>query len=209
MIKYYFIKISAYVKYVSFGRFSMAGVLDTNLARLRRFLYMGDECHMFPRSTSATFSPEIKQCIEELINSNLQEEAVAEIKRAFNNDHYLGIEPLIHALVLIARAENISTKQLAMAAAGEICTTAAMVLTFTHFYKEASKPSKGWGRGHRRFLVNWYNGKDAKDLAVEVTKVKTCYKWSHKDILCMAHVKAKNEGTKSLNNDRISLIYNL
>lgn len=193
---YYFMRITAYLNCVSCFRFNMAAVLDTNLARLRRFLYMGDECHMFPRSVTPSFTPEITQCIQELINSNLQEEAVAEIKRAYNNDHYLGIETLIHALVAIGHAENIPTRQLAMAAAEEICTTAAMVLTFTHFYKKASEPSKGWGRGHRRFLVNWYNGKEAKDLAVEVTKVKTRYRWSHKDILCMAHIKAKNEGKK-------------
>ncbi|KAG8200900.1 hypothetical protein JTE90_020540 [Oedothorax gibbosus] len=171
----------------------MAIVSDSNLLRLRRFLYLGDESQIYPLSVTYPFNPNITQCIQELIDSNLQEEAIAEIKRAYNNEHFLGFETLVYALVVLGHAKDFQIRKLALLAGREICTTAASVLTFTHFYKEASKPSKGWGRGHRRFLIDWYNGKDAKDLAVEVTKVKTRYKWSHKDILCMAHIKAKNE----------------
>ncbi|GBN61262.1 SS-A/Ro ribonucleoprotein [Araneus ventricosus] len=168
---------------------------DPNLAQLRRFLYLGDDFHCFPRSVSYPFSPERSQLIKELEDAGLAAEALKVITQAYKNGHYLGIETLIYALTALGHSQREHTRSEALKSASEICTSAPMLLTFAHIYKDVSKPKKGWGRAHRKFLIRWYNEKDAKDLAAEVTKVKSCHKWTHKDVLCMAHVKAKQAGT--------------
>ncbi|KAL7752211.1 60 kDa SS-A/Ro ribonucleoprotein [Sorochytrium milnesiophthora] len=57
--------------------------------------------------------------------------------------------------------------------------------------KRASPPNKGknWGRGQRRAIASWYNGKDATSLARLMTKYKNRNNWTHRDLLLCAHVK--------------------
>ncbi|GFV07382.1 hypothetical protein TNCV_1765431 [Trichonephila clavipes] len=171
---------------------------EPKLLQLRRFLYLGDEFHSFPKSVKYPFSPEKTQLLKDLDEINLGIEALTEVARAHRNGNYLGFETLIHALVILGHSPNFSTKSKALKTACEICTSASMMLTFAHFYKDISKPGKGWGRAHRKFLIKWYSEKDAKDLAVEVTKTKSCHNWTHKDVLCMAHVKAEHSGNAAV-----------
>ncbi|GIX84745.1 hypothetical protein CEXT_84181 [Caerostris extrusa] len=171
---------------------------DRNLASLQRFLYLGDDFHPYPRSVAYPFSLERTQLIKEFEEKGLESEILKEIKHAYKFGYHLGYEPLIFTLALLGHSSKIRIKEEALKVASEICTSAGMLLTFVHIYKDISKPSKGWGRAHRRFLIRWYNEKDAKDLAKEVTKVKSCHKWTHKDVLCMAHVKAKHAGNAAV-----------
>ncbi|GFU33055.1 hypothetical protein NPIL_512121 [Nephila pilipes] len=171
---------------------------DPKLQQLRRFLYMGDECHYFPRSVKYPFSFERTQLLKELVEAGLGPEAISEIARAYRNGNYLGYETLILALVTLGHSQCLTTKSKALNTAFEVCTSASMMLTFAHFYKDISKSGKGWGRAHRKFLIRWYSEKDAKDLAVEVTKTKSCHKWTHKDVLCMAHVKTERAGNAAV-----------
>lgn len=171
---------------------------DPKLLQLRRFLYLGDEYNSFPRSVKYPFSPERTQLLKELADASLGIEALTEVARSFRNGNYLGFETLIHALVILGHSQNIRMKSKTLDTAFEICTSASMMLTFAHFYKDISKPGKGWGRAHRKFLIKWYNEKGAKDLAVEVTKTKSCHNWTHKDVLCMAHVKAEHSGNAAV-----------
>lgn len=166
--------------------------VDPNVAQLRRFLYLGDESKVYPQSITYPFISTKVQSIFDTLKSS--DDGVHEIKRVFRDGHYLGLEPIIYSLAVFATSEQKFVKSLALETAREICLSATAMFTFTHFYKELSKPAKGWGRGLRNFVISWYNKKDPKDLAIEATKVKTCYKWTHKDILCMAHVKPRNPG---------------
>ncbi|GFQ89684.1 hypothetical protein TNCT_134561 [Trichonephila clavata] len=171
---------------------------EPKLLQLRRFLYLGDELNLLIKSVKYPFCPEKTQLLKDLDESNLGIEALTEVARAHRNGNYLGFETLIHALVILGHSPNCSTKSKALKTACEICTSASMMLTFAHFYKDISKPGKGWGRAHRKFLIKWYNEKEAKDLAVEVTKTKSCHNWTHKDVLCMAHVKAEHSGNAAV-----------
>ncbi|KAJ3194708.1 60 kDa SS-A/Ro ribonucleoprotein [Irineochytrium annulatum] len=62
--------------------------------------------------------------------------------------------------------------------------------------KPAKKPKgkvattgRGFGKGMRKMLASWYNGKDAKSLAYTVTKYKNRNGWTHADILRVGHVR--------------------
>lgn len=165
---------------------------DPLMAQLHRFLYLGDESKPYPACISFPFTSEkIKSIFD---TSGKESDMIREIIRVYRDDHYLGMEPIIYALAVFSHSEDMNVKQAAFKAVSDVCLSATAMFIFTYIYKELSKPSKGWGRGHRKILKGWYNSKEAKDLAIEVTKVKSYRKWTHKDILCMAHVKAVKPG---------------
>ncbi|XP_015910638.1 RNA-binding protein RO60 [Parasteatoda tepidariorum] len=172
---------------------------DANLIQLSRFLYLGDESKMYPDSVKYPFNPETCQFLKELMQSGLVQEAVEEVIRSFKEGHFIGCETLLYVLAVFAHPSNNSyTKGKAFEAAAEICSSASNMLTFIYIFKDVIKPLKGWGRMSRNFLINWYVKRDPKDLAMEVTRVKSRHKWTHKDVLCMAHVKPSKPGSAAV-----------
>jgi 60 kDa SS-A/Ro ribonucleoprotein len=61
---------------------------------------------------------------------------------------------------------------------------------------QAAHNSKGWGRGLRRAVGNWYTSKSGRELAMQMTKYKSREGWTHQDVLRMVHV-----GSASLKDD--------
>ncbi|KAJ3281188.1 60 kDa SS-A/Ro ribonucleoprotein, partial [Blyttiomyces sp. JEL0837] len=53
---------------------------------------------------------------------------------------------------------------------------------------------RGWGRGMRKAIANWYNAKEVSDLVFTVTKYKNREGWNHADVLRVAHVTPKTRG---------------
>jgi 60 kDa SS-A/Ro ribonucleoprotein len=48
---------------------------------------------------------------------------------------------------------------------------------------------RGWGRGLRRAVANWYNGKSGRDLAYQIIKYQNRDGWTHTDLLRLSHPK--------------------
>jgi 60 kDa SS-A/Ro ribonucleoprotein len=67
--------------------------------------------------------------------------------------------------------------------------------TVTHLFQFVDDVNKmrGWGRGLRNAIANWYTTKDFNTLAYQVMKYKNREGWSHKDVLTMSHAKAAND----------------
>ncbi|KAJ3193715.1 60 kDa SS-A/Ro ribonucleoprotein [Irineochytrium annulatum] len=55
--------------------------------------------------------------------------------------------------------------------------------------KRKKTTGRGFGKGFRKSVGEWYNGKAAKDVAFLATKYKQRNGWSHADVLRLAHVK--------------------
>jgi len=49
---------------------------------------------------------------------------------------------------------------------------------------------RGWGRGLRRAVANWYTSKYLPDLSYQVTKYQQRGGWSHRDLLRLSHPKS-------------------
>ena len=46
---------------------------------------------------------------------------------------------------------------------------------------------RGWGRGLRNAVANWYNSKDIKDLSYQLVKYQQRDGWSNRDLLRLSH----------------------
>lgn len=55
-----------------------------------------------------------------------------------------------------------------------------------HFLKYVEN-FRGWGRGLRSGIANWYNDKDANQLAYQLVKYQQRDGWSHRDALRLSH----------------------
>ena len=50
----------------------------------------------------------------------------------------------------------------------------------------------------RRIVLDWYMRQTAEELAETVSRFKTRFGWSHKDIIKLGHVSSKDQGTKTI-----------
>lgn len=105
---------------------------------------------------------------------------ISHVGRAPKND------PAIFALALAASAETETTRAAALAALPRVCRTATHLFQFAGAVNEM----RGWGRGLRRAVADWYLNKPIDALALQAVKYKQREGWSHRDLLRLAHPAA-------------------
>ena len=59
-----------------------------------------------------------------------------------------------------------------------------------------SNAQRGWGRGAKRAVSNWYMSKDERELAMQVVKYPQRDGWSHRDLLRLCHIQSDYQGGK-------------
>lgn len=103
-------------------------------------------------------------------------------------------DPAIFVLALAFGSKDEATIKAAREALPKICRIGTHLFTFTSFVKEL----RGWGPALRKALGAWYLGMPAKRLVYQLTKYQQRNGWSHRDVLRLAHPKAKDPEVNSL-----------
>lgn len=103
--------------------------------------------------------------------------AISEAGRAPKND------PAVVALAVVASSDAPDARRLALAALPRVCRTGTHLFQFV----ACAEQLRRWGRGLRRSVSAWYNGRSAEDLARQVAKYPQRGGWSHRDLLRLAH----------------------
>ncbi|XP_070532315.1 RNA-binding protein RO60-like [Ptychodera flava] len=168
----------------------------TDMKRLHRFLCLGSEAGTYYVRDNLDLGKQNVTCIERLIENGDGEKVVDELKKFSVEGRTAKQEPLILALAMCARSSDLQTKQAAYKVLAEVCRIPTHLFMFVDNVERISKMSKGtgWGRAQRRAIQQWYNDKNAKSLALAVTKYRQRNGWSHKDLLRLAHIKPANDG---------------
>jgi len=122
-----------------------------------------------------------KQAVDEIIN-------ISQEGRAIKND------PAIFAMAIAASCNNDSVKRYALGNLHKVCRTSTHLFTFVTFCDSM----RGWGRGLRTSISDWYLNKNVKDLALQVCKyprrrVEGEASWSHLDLFRKVHLRPKND----------------
>ena len=102
---------------------------------------------------------------------------VSDSGRAYKND------PAIFALALVAVHGTPEAKAAAYAAVSKVCRIGTHLFHFAEYVSSM----RGWGRGLRRAVANWYLDQKPDRLAHQVVKYQSRDGWSHKDLLRLAH----------------------
>ncbi|MDX2077887.1 MAG: TROVE domain-containing protein [bacterium] len=95
----------------------------------------------------------------------------------------------IFALAMATALGDDATRQEALKVMPDVCRTGTHLFSFV----ETVQTLRGWGRGLRRSVANWYNAKTARDVAYQVVKYRQRGGWTHRDTLRKAHPIAVTE----------------
>jgi 60 kDa SS-A/Ro ribonucleoprotein len=153
--------------------------------RLDRFLILGTEGGSYYASEKA-LSKENAEAVHRCIALNGKRVidtivAISDSGRAPKND------PALYALAMCAGVGDEATRRAALAALPKV----ARIGTHLFHFAEYVKAFRGWGRGLRSAVANWYDEKDLDRLQRQVTKYRQRDGWSHRDLLRKSHPAAE------------------
>ncbi|MDX2138157.1 MAG: TROVE domain-containing protein [Chloroflexota bacterium] len=160
--------------------------------QLRRFLILGSEGGSYYASERA-LTVENAQAVLACIRED-GARAVHEIVAVSANGRAPKNDPAIFALALAAAADDANTRKLALAALPKVCRIGTHLFQFA----EAIERLRGWGRGLRRGVGDWYTGQEAKALAYQLIKYRQREGWTHTDLLRLAHPTPESEAKGAL-----------
>lgn len=150
-------------------------------AHLDRFLVLGSEggtYYITPRQLTAENAAAALRCLAEdglrVVNRVVQ---ISEAGRAPKND------PALFILALAAGQGDEATRRAALEALPRVARTGTHLFHFLAFVAGF----RGWGRGLRRAVANWYTAMPAAKLAYQAVKYRQRDGWSHRDALRLAH----------------------
>ena len=160
--------------------------------RLQRFLILGSEGGSYyasERKLSAENANKVLDCIAQ--DGLRVVQAVVEISesgRAPKND------PALFVLALCASLGDVSTRKAALQALPRVARTGTHLMHFAAFVDGM----RGWGRGLRRAIGDWYNQKPARDVAYQALKYQARDGWSQRDLLRLAHPQPASESHRTI-----------
>jgi 60 kDa SS-A/Ro ribonucleoprotein len=152
-----------------------------NLARLRRFLVLGSE-----GGTYYTKAPELTRQNADIViqmaqnDSTALVDAIVEISVAGRAPRQ---NPAIFALAIAASFGNDAGRAYALSQLEKVCRTGTHLFLFATYVEQF----RGWGRGLKRAVGQWYVNKPVDKLAYQVLKYRQREGWTHRDLLRLAH----------------------
>lgn len=152
-------------------------------ARLDRFLVLGSEGGTYysnERKLTVENAEAVKRCIT--VDGRRVVARVVEISeagRAPKND------PALFVLAMCAGLGDAGTRKGAFDALPKVARIGAHLFHFLAYIEFF----RGWGRGLRRAVAEWYNAMPSDRLAYQVIKYQQRDGWGHRDALRLAHPK--------------------
>lgn len=163
-----------------------------NWKRLDRFILLGSEGGSYyasERKLTKENAENVARCIKAdgcRVVKRIVEISVA--GRAPKND------PALFALAMCAGIGDESTRKDALQALPRVARIGTHLFHFAAYVEQF----RGWGRGLRNAIGDWYNQKTEKDLAFQVVKYQGRDGWSNRDLLRLAHPQPKSIEHKNI-----------
>jgi 60 kDa SS-A/Ro ribonucleoprotein len=101
------------------------------------------------------------------------------------------------ALFLLSQAlgADPETRRAALSSIGDFCRTGSQLFMLLDFIKQTK--SRGFGRGLRRAISDWYL-RDADKVAYQAIKYRQRYGFTHRDLLRLSHPKSNDPAQQGL-----------
>ena len=151
------------------------------LERLRRFLVLGTEGGIFyagerelTRDVAGVVLEWAEHRTAELVDEVVTLSASGRAPR--NN-------PALFALAAAAAVGDLEGRRTALAALPRVARTGTHLFVFAGYVEQL----RGWGRGLRRAVADWYTARPTDEVAYQVVKYRQREGWSHRDLLRLAH----------------------
>jgi hypothetical protein len=134
------------------------------------------KCIMAAVSSSATCDHLIRDIVEVSVNARAPKQEMT-------------MMALAAAIVFPA---DVICKKNALDAIGKVCRIPTHLFMMVQYIRDLSQdkatPGKGFGKGVRRALTEYYTSRGGLELAVLVTKYKNREGWTHEDLISLLHI---------------------
>lgn len=91
--------------------------------------------------------------------------------------------PALFALAAAASFADLEGRRAAFAALPAVARTSTHLFLFARYVEQF----RGWGRGLRRAVANWYTSREVDSLAYQAVKYRQREGWTHRDLLRLSH----------------------
>ena len=163
-----------------------------DMARLRRFLVLGVDGGTY-YAGAADLAKDNAAIVMDLAK-NRTAELVGEIVAVSQAGRAPKQQPTLFALAAAASLGDDDGRKTALAALPLVARTGTHLFLFARYIEQF----RGWGRGLRRAVANWYLTKPVDDIAYQAVKYQQREGWSHRDLLRLAHPETEEDSRNRL-----------
>ncbi len=152
-----------------------------DFTRLGRFLILGSEGGSYyagERQLTLENAAAVKRCVE-----RDGERTVNEIMDVIRQGRAPKAGPPLFALAVATAHGSEDTRKLAFESVPDAARTASQLMQFVQY----ADALRGWGRGLRNVVANWYLEKIPEQVAYQAVKYRQRYGWTHRDLLRKSH----------------------
>lgn len=161
------------------------------IARLRRFLVLGTEGTYYTSASELT--KDNAQVVLGLARDRTAE-LVGEIVAVSTAGRAPKQNPTLFALAAACALGDEDGRRIALAALPLVARTGTHLFLFARYIEQF----RGWGRGLRRAVADWYLTKPVEDVAFQAVKYRQREGWSHRDLLRLAHPQTDDDARERL-----------
>jgi 60 kDa SS-A/Ro ribonucleoprotein len=162
------------------------------LERLRRFLVLGIDGGTYYASER-----ELTKANAEVVLAwarDRSSELVVEVVSISTSGRAPRNNAALFALAAAAALGDAEGRQAALAAVPKVARTGTHLFLFAGYVEQF----RGWGRGLRRAVADWYLSKPVDAVAYQAVKYRQREGWSHRDLLRLAHPATDEADRKQL-----------
>ncbi|WP_460724976.1 TROVE domain-containing protein [Nocardia heshunensis] len=160
--------------------------------RLRRFLTLGTESGTY--YTNAHDLTKENAAVVMDFAENRTADLVAEIVAVSTAGRAPKQNPALFALAAAASLGDVDGRRTALEALPLVARTGTHLFLFARYIEQF----RGWGRGLRRGVANWYLDKSVDDLAYQSVKYRQRDGWTHRDVLRLSHPETAQDERRRL-----------
>ncbi|MFJ2663722.1 TROVE domain-containing protein [Nocardia fluminea] len=164
----------------------------TPQARVRRFITLGTESGTFYVNAKALTVDNAEFIIEYAAEHTA--DLVREVVEISTSGRAPRPHPALFALAAAASLGDVDGRRAAFAALPLVARTGTHLFLFAGYAEQF----RGWGRGLRRAVANWYLDKPIEDLAFQVVKYRQREGWSNRDLLRLSHPATTDDDRRRL-----------
>jgi 60 kDa SS-A/Ro ribonucleoprotein len=163
-----------------------------DMARLRRFLVLGTDGGTY-YTGAAELTKDNAGVVLDLARTRATE-LVGEIVAVSQAGRAPKQNPALFALAAAASLGDDDGRKTALAALPLVARTGTHLFLFARYVEQF----RGWGRGLRRAVGNWYLSKPVEDVAFQAVKYQQREGWSHRDLLRLSHPETEETARRDL-----------
>lgn len=157
-------------------------------SRLDRFLILGSEGGTYYAGERTLTAENAKHLADRVREDGVR--VVERIIEISTGGRAPKADPAIFALAMCAGWGDEPARRLALTRGLQlVCRTGSHLLQFASYIEQF----RGWGRGLRRAIAQWYDAKSVDDLAYQVLKYQNRYGWTHRDLLRVSHAETLDD----------------